>query len=296
MPSVHAGAPAKLNLTLQVTGKRDDGYHLLHSLVAFAAVGDRISARPGDGLTLTLTGPGAAALNAEDDNLVTRAALRLAERLGRAPDVALTLHKVLPVASGIGGGSADAAATLRVLRDLWSVDLSEPDWAELALELGADVPVCLSGQPMVMSGIGEILSPAPPLPRVWVVLVNPGLALSTPAVFKARAAPFSTPSSLPEIFHDGAELADHLQVCGNDLETPAMTLAPVIGEILECLSRNACCLMARMSGSGATCFGLYGTADEAQAAALAARVHRPDWWVAAARLLEPGETFDGDLT
>ena len=170
-------APAKVNLYLHVVGRRSDGYHLLDSLAVFAGVGDRLTVSPSDRLTLSVTGPFAAGLADEADNLVLRAAQRLADRAGIAPTGTLALEKILPVASGIGGGSADAAATLRLLSRFWG--LPTIGLAEIGIGLGADVPVCLAGQPAIMSGIGDVLAPAPRLPELGIVLANPGVAVST---------------------------------------------------------------------------------------------------------------------
>ena len=265
-------ARAKVNLYLHVTGKRADGYHALDSLAVFPEVGDRLSAAPADRLSLAVTGPFAAGLSGETDNLVLRAARLLAGQAGIEPKVALTLEKNLPVASGIGGGSADAAATLRLLGRLWSV---EPDPA-LAIRLGADVPVCLMSRPARMSGIGEILRPAPRLPRFGMVLVNPGVAVATAAVFKARRAGFSAAASLPEAWDDASAMADDLARLRNDLEAPAIAMQPVIGVALRALASHPSCLLSRMSGSGATCFGIFNT--EAEAAEAAMSLLRPGWW------------------
>jgi 4-diphosphocytidyl-2-C-methyl-D-erythritol kinase len=257
-----------------VLGRRTDGYHLLDSLVVFAATGDVLHAAPAEALTLAVTGPFAAGLAAESDNLVLRAARALAAAAGIVPGAHLTLDKRLPVASGIGGGSADAAAALRLLARLWQV---APASAELALSLGADVPVCLHGRPTRMGGVGEALAPAPRLPPCGLVLVNPGVAVATPAVFRARNGPFSAPLALPAGWADAAALAADLANMRNDLEAPAAMLEPAIGVVLAELRALPGVLLARMSGSGATCFALLATAAAAEAAA--ARVARPGWWV-----------------
>ncbi|ESW61871.1 MAG: 4-diphosphocytidyl-2C-methyl-D-erythritol kinase [Rhodobacter sp. CACIA14H1] len=272
-------APAKINLTLHVTGRRADGYHLLDSLVVFAGVGDVVSAAPADALSLTVTGPMAAGLSGEGDNLVLRAA-RLAGVAAR-----IGLEKVLPVSSGIGGGSADAAATLRLLARLSGTAL--PARADV-LALGADVPVCLAGRTVRMTGIGEGLAAVPALPAAWLVLVNPGVGVSTPAVFRAlaRAENGPMPKTLPKL-HGAAELAAFLAMQRNDLEAPAMALQPVIGRVKAALGAQPGCLLARMSGSGATCFALFADPLAASAAARAIRAAEPDWWVADAPVLQP---------
>lgn len=270
-------APAKINLTLHVTGRRADGYHLLDSLVVFAGVGDRVSAVLDSEPLLAVTGPMAAGLTGEGDNLVLRAAraMGVAARIG--------LEKVLPVSSGIGGGSADAAATLRLLARLSGRAL--PD-AATVLAMGADVPVCLAGRAVRMTGIGEGLAAVPALPEAWLVLVNPGVAVSTPAVFKslARADNAPMPRDVPRL-RGAAELAAFVRMQRNDLEAAATVLQPVIGRVKAALTAQAGCLMARMSGSGATCFGLFADPFSANAAARAIQQAEPAWWVADAPML-----------
>ena len=206
-----------------------------------------------------------------------RAARGLAELAGVRGGARLTLVKTLPVASGIGGGSADAAAALRLLGRLWGVAPAAEALRALALRLGADVPVCLTGRPARMGGVGDMLSPAPDLPACGLVLVNPGVAVSTPDVFRARSGRFSAPAALPSGWPDAVAMARDLAALGNDLEPPAVTLCPVIGTVLAALRAAPGCLLARMSGSGATCFGLF--ADAVAAAAAAEGVRRPGWWV-----------------
>ena len=275
-------APAKINLTLHVTGQRADGYHLLDSLVVFAGVGDQITADPAaKGLSLSITGAQAANLPVSPDNLVLRAARAFGADLGAG----LTLEKRLPVASGIGGGSADAAATLRALAALWGLPLPAP--AEVTA-LGADVPVCLAGRPCRMQGIGDWLEPlSAPLPKARLVLVNPGIALSTPLVFKALEkrdnAPM--PADIP-LFSTIEALVDFLKAGRNDLEAAAISVAPRIGQVLDSLASEPGCLLARMSGSGATCFGLFAEADHSGRAAAKLQAAHPDWWVAEAEMLE----------
>jgi len=267
-------APAKLNLSLAVTAKRADGYHLLESLVAFADIGDRLTAQAAPAFSLAIDGPFASGLDAGADNLVARAASLFAERLGRRPDVALRLTKNLPVASGIGGGSADAAATLRALSRLWGAPIP----AELPAMLGADVPVCVAGVPAWMSGIGEIVEPAGGLPGWGVVLVNPGVALATPAVFKARSGVFSAGGKF-------APSLANIAAAGNDLEAPAIALVPAIADVLAAFRGLPGVRLARMSGSGATCFALFYGPDEAAQAAKAVKAKAPSaWWVAAGRV------------
>jgi 4-diphosphocytidyl-2-C-methyl-D-erythritol kinase len=269
-------APAKVNLALHVLGRRADSYHLLDSLVVFAGVGDVLRAEPADTLSLRLAGPFAAALAEEPDNLVLRAARALAAAAGIEPRAHVVLEKHLPVASGIGGGSADAAAGLRLLARLWNVRLGAQELAALGLMLGSDIPVCLAGRPARMGGVGETLQPAPALPHCGLALVNPGRKLATAAVFQARRGAFSPPLDLPAAWREAGAMAADLARLGNDLEGPAQSLAPEIGAVLAALRAAPRCLLARMSGSGATCFGLFATG--AQAAAAAAGLARPGWW------------------
>lgn len=276
-------APAKVNLFLHVTGKRADGYHLLDSLAVFPAVGDTIRLEPGEHLSLRIGGRFGATLSAEPDNLVLRAARLLAEHAGIAPSGQLHLEKNLPVASGIGGGSADAAAALVLLARQWNF---APPLLEIALKLGADVPVCLASRPMRMAGIGEILTPAPRLPAFGMLLVNPGIPVATAAVFRARSQAFSAPAALPAAWPDAAAMAAWLSAQKNDLEAPAIALAPGIAAVLAQLRALPGLLLARMSGSGATCFALFAT--PAAAAEAAACLKQPDWWCWGGGLYEPG--------
>ncbi|MBO6676844.1 MAG: 4-(cytidine 5'-diphospho)-2-C-methyl-D-erythritol kinase [Rhizobiales bacterium] len=270
-------APAKLNLALHVTGQRADSYHTLHSLVAFADVGDEISASPSDTDQLTVDGPFADGVPPLADNTLG-AALALVRHWGEARDpVRIHLTKNLPVASGIGGGSADAAALIRLLtrgRDLSASELAD------CLALGADVPMCLAGTPAIVSGIGEERQPAS-LPAAHVVLVNPGVGVSTPDVFKALDQKSNAP--MPEWPKPASfeELVDYLQITRNDLMAPAIGLEPQISNCLDALTQAP---FARMSGSGATCFALLETADDAAALAQKVANGHPDWWVTSGAL------------
>jgi len=254
-------------------GQRADGYHLLDSLAVFPGIGDVLHLAHAAHLGLTLSGPEAGALAAEPDNLVLRAGRALAEAAGVPAGAALALEKNLPVASGIGGGSADAAAALRGLARLWGV--TGVDLAALAGRLGADVPVCLGSRPARMQGVGEALSAAPDLPDYGLLLANPRLAVATPAVFRARQAGFSEPATMPQALPDAAALVAWLRPLGNDLQDAAIGLCPPIAGVLAAIAAQPGCLLARMSGSGATCFGLFPSA--ASAAAAAARLPT-DWW------------------
>jgi len=270
-------APAKVNLSLHLRGRRDDGYHRIDSLAVFPGVGDTLSAESGPGLSLSVEGAFADTLGADDDNLVLRAAEALARRVGRAPRAALHLEKRLPVASGIGGGSADAGATLRLLGRLWGCDVPEG----IAPALGADVPVCLRARPAMMGGIGERIAPAPLFPAFWMVLANPMVSVSTARVFASvtvRDGP-PGPSAPAGGFAGFAAFVEWLATQRNDLQAAAVACCPVISEVLEAMAPAP---LSRMSGSGATCFALWP--DEASALAEAERLRRarPGWWVAAA--------------
>jgi 4-diphosphocytidyl-2-C-methyl-D-erythritol kinase len=275
-------APAKVNLFLHVTGRRADGYHLLDSLAVFGPAADRLSAAPAESLTLTLSGPFGDSLAAEPDNLVLRAARALATEAGVTAGAALHLEKHLPVASGIGGGSADAAAALRLLNRLWGCGLDAAALARIAAPLGADIPVCVAPRPARMQGIGEEISPAPRLPGCGLLLVNPRVPVATPAVFRARQGGFSAPAGLPEAWPDAGTMAADLARLTNDLEAPALSLCPVIGEVLGALRAAPGCLLARMSGSGATCFGIFATPAEAAATT---RAMPGAWWASGGALL-----------
>jgi 4-diphosphocytidyl-2-C-methyl-D-erythritol kinase len=282
-------APAKLNLTLEVVGKRADGYHLLDSLIAFTEYGDTLTATGAEALTLTLDGPfGGILVGDPMENLVLKAARLLAAEAGIEPLAALALTKRLPVASGIGGGSSDAAATLTALGELWRLAPAPEDLARLALKLGADVPVCLAARTARLEGIGERVAPAPPVPAAPIVLVNPRQGLPTPKVFQARRGDFSTGAGPAGVLAgspaDAAALADAIHPYANDLTAPAIDLLPTIGRILARLEATDACLIARMSGSGATCFALFPTDEAAASAAAAIRAEQPGWWAVATRL------------
>ncbi|MEO1190549.1 MAG: 4-(cytidine 5'-diphospho)-2-C-methyl-D-erythritol kinase [Pseudomonadota bacterium] len=282
-------ARAKINLSLRVVGRRPPGdakagYHELDSLVVFAEAGDRLQAAQADSLDLQLTGPFASALTAEPNNLVLRAARALAEHLGRVPAARLILDKQLPVASGIGGGSADAAATLQALLALWAVEVPEQELAELALPLGADLPVCLASRACRVTGIGEGLEDLPVLPPAWVLLANPGQGLATPAVFAARQGAFSTALPPPSSFASAKALADFAVQASNDLTEAASTLCPAIPPLLSALRGLEGCLAAGLSGSGATCWALFAAPEPAQAGARRIAQDRLAPWSLAAPL------------
>ncbi len=269
-------APAKVNLSLHITGRRPDGYHLLDSLVVFAGAHDLLTACPSDALSLTLGGPFAGGLSAGPDNLALRAARALAAAAGIKAGACLHLDKRLPVASGIGGGSSDAAAALRLLVRLWRLRPDSEDLRAIAAGLGSDVPVCLDPEPRRMAGIGDVLAAAPGIPACGLVLANPGVSLPTGPVFRARSGAFSRPPELPPLWRNAAEMAENLARLTNDLEPPARALCPEIGDVLTALGALPDCRLARMSGSGATCFALFDTPIQATLAA--ERLARPGWW------------------
>jgi 4-diphosphocytidyl-2-C-methyl-D-erythritol kinase len=279
-----ARAPAKINLTLHVLGRRADGYHELESLVAFAGAGDTLTLTPGAGLSLVVEGPNAASSGPTEKNLVLTAARHLMEREVGLRAGCFHLLKRLPAAAGIGGGSADAAAALRLLARLNDIPLNGPAVMEAARATGADVPVCVAGCARLMAGAGERLGPPLRLPRLFAVLVNPGVPLATADVFRTlglRAGQRSGGQSHAAIEAGltAADLLGRLARARNDLEPPARALAPAIGEALARLGQTAGCRLARMSGSGATVFGLFETGAGAAAAARLIRAARPNWWV-----------------
>jgi 4-diphosphocytidyl-2-C-methyl-D-erythritol kinase len=292
---IRVAAPAKLNLYLHIVGRRDDGYHLLDSLIAFADVCDVLRVRRAGRLRLEIAGEFSAPLKKGRNNLVLRAARGLAALGGIEAEAEIMLEKRLPVAAGLGGGSADAAAALIALDRLWATRADAADLRALALSLGADVPVCLDGGAAFVGGIGERIDPAPALPPLPLVLVNPGRHLSTSKVYAARRGPYSQPGDggSGARFGSAPELADWLAARGNDLTAGAAELAPDIRAVLDQLAAAPGCLLARMSGSGATCFGLFGddAAARREADALAAR--NPRWWVRAGRTLAGAAERDG---
>lgn len=288
MPSARAErAPAKVNLTLRVVGRRPDGYHDLESLVVFASVGDVLTLAAGPRLSLTMRGPTAGSAGAIADNLVLKAVNALAERVKGIKSGRFVLSKRLPVAAGLGGGSADAAAALRLLARKNRLALDDPRLREAARATGADVPVCLEPKPRLMCGIGDLLSPPLELPRLAAVLVNPRVAVPTKGVFERLAAPrVMRAAAMSEDYppNDRAGLLKYLADRGNDLEASAIALQPAVADVLGALRRLSGCRLARMSGSGATCFALFDNAKAAAAAARVLRGRKPDWWVRSAML------------
>lgn len=293
MPALVEEGRAKVNLSLRVVGRRADGYHDLESVVAFADCADRLTLEPGGELRLATTGPLAAACGETSDNLVFKAAKLLADAVPNLKLGAFALDKVLPVAAGIGGGSADAAAALRLLARLNNLSLDDPRLQEVALATGADVPVCLFSRACDMTGVGEQLLPLA-LPSMPCVMVNPRVPVATKDVFRelglrngellVGATDVLEASAWPEQGGSIADWVDVLETVANDLEAPALRIEPVIGDVLEALRDSAGVKLARMSGSGATCFAIYGAAAEAHAAAENIRRDHPGWWVHAGTL------------
>ncbi len=281
-------APAKINLALHVTGRRADGYHTLETLVAFAEVGDELEAVPAPKDSLSITGPFARALAGTADNLVLRALAAFRARWpGALPEgLALTLRKNLPIAAGLGGGSADAAAALRLFASLAATDIGFTDLLALALPLGADVPMCLYSCAAEVRGLGEIVVPLKRFPALHVVLVNPLLQVATADVFR-RLERRDNPGlpGLGDPLTRPAQLALWLSETRNDLEAPALTLVPAIGALTARLAAAHGCILARMSGSGATVFGLFGSSAQAHQAAHDLRERWPEYWVAASPLI-----------
>lgn len=287
MPSLIA--PAKINLALHITGRRADGYHLLSSFVAFAEMGDEVEAAASDRLELEIVGAFAEELAGNlENNLIWRAARLLQEKTGVRQGARLRLTKNLPVASGIGGGSSDAAAAAILLNNLWETELGADELASLLLPLGADIPMCIYRQPALVEGVGEKLSPIASFPAFGLLLVNPGIAVPTAEVFARyvqEKTAFSAPLQLPEggLSGQGAWI-EWLRRCGNDLSAPAEAICPEISAIMRHLESTQDCLLARMSGSGATCFALYPTLREAENAALALTKSGASGWVVSSRL------------
>jgi 4-diphosphocytidyl-2-C-methyl-D-erythritol kinase len=288
MPALIEDARAKVNLTLRVVGRRVDGYHELESVVAFADCADRLSLTPGSDLKLETTGPLAQACGEAADNLVFKAARLLGERVPDLKCGEFILDKVLPVAAGIGGGSADAAAALRLLARVNGLAFDDERLIEAARRTGADVPVCLNSRPCVMTGVGDSLLPLA-LPKLPCVMVNPRVPVATRDVFAALglrngellvgAADVLQATAWPEQGASVEDWVEALAASGNDLEAPAIRIEPAIGEVLSALNASNGAWLARMSGSGATCFAIYENTAEAQRAAEQIKLGHPGWWV-----------------
>jgi 4-diphosphocytidyl-2-C-methyl-D-erythritol kinase len=276
-------APAKINLTLRVLGRRADGYHELESLVAFANLADRLTLDPGDALALDVVGAFAAASGNVSDNLVLKAVNALRARVDGLKTGHFKLEKNIPVAAGVGGGSADAAAALRLLARLNDVALDDQRLMDAARAVGADVPVCLSSKARIMRGVGEQLSPPLPLPKLPAVLVNPGVAVATRDVFAKLVIPHQSEPLREPPFSFAGSVA-FLRRHGNDLTDAAIACAPVVAELLDALQALPGQLLARMSGSGATCFALFASEAEASAAAQSLQARHANWWARAVEL------------
>jgi 4-diphosphocytidyl-2-C-methyl-D-erythritol kinase len=279
-------APAKLNLFLHVGEQRPDRYHALESLVVFAEAGDRLEISTSSELSLKVTGPFRAQCPKSDDNLVLRAARALKERSRMDEGASITLEKNLPLAAGLGGGSADAAAALRALNVLWHLNRPESELMEIAAGLGSDVPACLLSRPCWVEGRGEHVTKTAALPQLSAVLVNPGIAVPTADVFAALNARSGVghmrppPTSIESLW----DMVAYLDDATNDLEAPACQLHPVIDEVLDALSQEPGCVVAQMSGSGATCFGLFDGRYLALGGAERIALEHPEWWVRATRI------------
>ncbi|MFP1631793.1 4-(cytidine 5'-diphospho)-2-C-methyl-D-erythritol kinase [Zhengella sp. ZM62] len=289
----HVRAPAKVNLALHVTGRRPDGYHDLDTLAVFTDFGDRITLEPADDDRFTISGPMAGGLDPHAPNLVTGARDLLRKAHGFGP-VAIHLEKHLPVSSGIGGGSSDAAATLRALNAAFGLGLDRPALAALSLPLGADLPMCVHGVPLRARGIGEAIEPLPGFAGLAMVLANPGEQVATPAVFRALARRDNPPLPAPPRGGGAAAIAGWLAQTRNDMQDAAASLCPVIGETLTALAAERP-LLARMSGSGATCFALFSSLAEARRAAGRIATAHPAWFVVATgTLASNGESHEPD--
>ncbi len=285
-------APAKVNLTLRILGRRPDGYHLLESLVVFADTGDGLACAPAQDFSLTVAGDTADEAGNVSDNLVLKAARALQDQCGKLAAASFHLDKRLPVAAGLGGGSSDAAAALRLLARMNDIAHDDPRLTSAARATGADVPVCLDPRPRIMRGIGEVLSAPLALPQLPAVLVNPRVAVPTGQVFAARSdnsvmremAPAGPDAATALVeagaVRDAGTLIDAIAQSANDLEAPALALFPPVSDVLTALRSLPDCLFARMSGSGGTCFGLFGSGADAQIAASHLRNDYPNWWVA----------------
>lgn len=288
-------APAKVNLYLHITGKRGNGYHELDSLVSFTDIGDTIHIENSDQLSFSTCGPFGQAFSASDietlphsPNLVIRAVWALARLADINPSVKIRLEKNLPLASGIGGGSADAAATIWGLCEFWNLPRNLPGLKDALVELGADVPVCYTCETARISGIGEIIEPCPELPEIPIVLVNPAKPCPTKDVFRIYSGAYRKQILLPRQHNDITGFIDFLNAQSNDLENAARKIVPEIGNALNALSSDEDCLLARLSGSGATCFGLFETPTQAQNAARKIAADNPDWWVEDGLINHPG--------
>jgi 4-diphosphocytidyl-2-C-methyl-D-erythritol kinase len=280
-------APAKINLHLHITGKRDDGYHELESLIAFADIGDWISLKPSTAFNLQITGPFAKSFSApersagpDSQNIILQALYRLAAKAQKsAPPVSITLEKNIPLASGMGGGSSNAASTIWAALKLWDIELSRPALDDLLLSLGADVPVCFHAAPALLRGIGDVVTPLSFLPEMPVVLMNPLKPCPTAGIFKSYRGGFKPESILPAHIEKAKKLLHFIRANDNDLTAAAVQMVPEITNIIQALKNTKGCQLARMTGSGATCFGLFENLPEAHMAAQTLGRENPDWWI-----------------
>lgn len=281
-------AAAKVNLDLFVTGKRDDGYHLLDSLVAFTEFGDKVSVRSAKEVSLSVSGPYANAVPSDDSNLVVRAAIALQSMCDSPQGALIELEKNIPAAAGVGGGSADAAAVIKALLRLWNAPVESKALKALALSIGADVPVCMLSTSAIMRGVGEDLTPVRNIPDFGILLVNPGVSLSTPTVFKARTQPFSSQPHRDVLLnlHSRADFLENLIKQKNDLTDAAGQLAPVIHDTLGEIAKLEGCLLSRMSGSGATCFGLFEDLEAAKQGEKSLSLRDTGWWIKASQIIK----------
>ncbi|MFH1157365.1 MAG: 4-(cytidine 5'-diphospho)-2-C-methyl-D-erythritol kinase [Pseudomonadota bacterium] len=283
--TIHVFAPAKVNLFLHITGKREDGYHLLQSLMGFVDVGDDLTFGPHDSLYIDVNGPFASPLGNPRDNLVYKAAILLSEHYKVPPRAKINLTKNLPIASGLGGGSSDAAATLLGLAKLWLLREDPDKLAEIAQKLGADVTACLYKKLVWSEGIGEKITRLPDMPDIHFVLANPMVQTPTPEVFRHFRNRFSPPLQFSGRRKTTAEWIADLRIYRNDLTDAAITVTPEIRDVLAAIGGTAGCILHRLSGSGATCFGIYGNAEAAHVAAHTLKDQYPDWWVIRANML-----------
>ncbi len=285
-PTLKISAPAKINLFLHVTGRLPNGYHTLDSLVVFTDMGDEVHIEPADNFSFKITGPYARQLQVKEtehyidhDNLVVKACRKLAQITNKPTNLRIKLIKNLPVASGIGGGSSDAAACLWGLCMFWDIPKDAPFLPPLMVSLGADVPVCFRAQTALMRGIGDRLEPAPDLPETPILLINPNIEVSTPEIFLRYNQAYKHETTLPNSFPTIDHLCDSMKRHENDLSTAAQQIQPVITNVLQNISLQENCRLSRMSGSGATCFGLFQTHEDADIAAKNISVDNPDWWI-----------------
>ncbi len=277
-------APAKLNLNLHITGKTSQEYHLLDSLVVFTEFGDELEFSEADDLSLEITGSFAQTVTTED-NLVLHAARLLQPYASRPCGAHIVLHKEIPVGAGLGGGSSDAAVTLKALHDMWGISLSDEKLAELALSLGSDIPVCLSGRSAWIAGIGDKITPVAIHADLWMVLVNSGQPLATPKVYAAYDGDFRNEQPHAKKIGSSQALFDIVMATYNDLQPAATTLCPEIDEVLNVLGLAPGAVMSRMSGSGATCFGLFRSVQEAQQACSLIKQQHANWWCVATKMI-----------